>query len=497
MSVIGKGRRGLAFEVARVTIETLSPLTIGTGGGTDLVDAVCVVDANGLPAIPGTSLAGVLRRAVAGAGDPHEDPRCRALFGFQDGTDGQASLVEVSWGQVHCEHDQPVPFRGANLSDPVLAFLAAGVVRDHVRIDQRGVADDRGKFDEELVPRGARFTFEIVVHAGAPLGARDLVDLLASEATRVGGRTRRGYGAFRVERAAIETFDLATGSGRKSFARLPRALHEPVPPGVLRPYDARPVQVAGRVTATLHLATVDIVRMGRGEPVRPEHTRSVKGVEKLHDAVPYTERYVTWDRQGRGRVAIQPEYLLTATGLKGALRHRTLFHAHRRARAWAPETARLDWFEDERKDPQDLASPAIVAEVDGLFGCAKSKKQSRSEDIAGRLFLAEAWLPDSQVTPVAMDHVALDRFTGGPRSGRLFSELGITPAGFVRFQLSVDTAGKGPAVSERARRAFADALADLCEGRLAIGAASARGHGHFEGMVVWEGDGQWIRGGEA
>jgi hypothetical protein len=38
-------------------------------------------------------------------------------------------------------------------------------------------------------------------------------------------------------------------------------------------------------------------------------------------------------------------------------------------------------------------------------------------------------------------------------------------------------------LEDDARIAFTQALADLCEGRLAIGAG--RGHGRFDGEVVW------------
>ena len=48
-------------DLIRCTIELDSPLIIGTGKGDSLHDAVFVQDANGLPVIPGTTIAGVLR----------------------------------------------------------------------------------------------------------------------------------------------------------------------------------------------------------------------------------------------------------------------------------------------------------------------------------------------------------------------------------------------------------------------------------------------------
>jgi len=49
--------------VVRVTIEFDTPFLVADGEMTELSDAVPVVDANDLPVIPGSSLAGVLRHA--------------------------------------------------------------------------------------------------------------------------------------------------------------------------------------------------------------------------------------------------------------------------------------------------------------------------------------------------------------------------------------------------------------------------------------------------
>ena len=47
--------------VARPTIEFTTPFLVGAGEEDFFSDAVFVADANGLPAIPGSSIAGVLR----------------------------------------------------------------------------------------------------------------------------------------------------------------------------------------------------------------------------------------------------------------------------------------------------------------------------------------------------------------------------------------------------------------------------------------------------
>ena len=73
--------RGIVFALAHVTIELSTPLTIGTGNGDDLNDSTCVLDTNGLPTIPGTSLAGMLREL----GVPNPELRARLLSMMLDG----------------------------------------------------------------------------------------------------------------------------------------------------------------------------------------------------------------------------------------------------------------------------------------------------------------------------------------------------------------------------------------------------------------------------
>lgn len=259
--------RGRVFEIARVTVELASPCRVASGDGDDLNDAVFAVDANGLPTLPGTSIAGVLRHAFAvERGAQADRGREARAFGFQETVKGQSSRVEVSFGHVHDSRDRPVVFRGADLGDDVLAFVAAGIPRDHVRISARGAVDGRGKHDELVVPAGARFTFELVIHADAGTNAAEMVGLLGAPWMRIGARTRSGLGRIRVVRAASRRFDLADARDRERFLLVPRGLHEAVPPGLLEEVvPARPHGPEGLVTGTLTLEPKDFWMVGRGD----------------------------------------------------------------------------------------------------------------------------------------------------------------------------------------------------------------------------------------
>ena len=138
--------------VMRATIQFTTPFLVGAGREGDMADVVFVADANGLPAIPGSSIAGVLRAAFASA---HPEAEVNNLFGYQgrrekgDGgkpPGGEGSRIAVSWGCIHDSKDVPVEgiISEDRLADPVLKSAMNPTIRDHVRITHKGVAEASG-----------------------------------------------------------------------------------------------------------------------------------------------------------------------------------------------------------------------------------------------------------------------------------------------------------------------------------------------------------------
>jgi CRISPR/Cas system CMR subunit Cmr4 (Cas7 group RAMP superfamily) len=74
--------------VLRGTLEFTTPFLVGAGRKGDVADAVFVADPNGLPAIPGSSLAGVLRARFQ---ERHGEEATNRLFGFQRKDQGEGS----------------------------------------------------------------------------------------------------------------------------------------------------------------------------------------------------------------------------------------------------------------------------------------------------------------------------------------------------------------------------------------------------------------------
>jgi CRISPR/Cas system CMR subunit Cmr4 (Cas7 group RAMP superfamily) len=474
----------------RVTVESTSCFTIGTGGGDDLRDSICVTDANGLPALPATSIAGVLRSLIRRRSVELENE----IFGYlgRDGgrtsSDGQASRLEVSWGHVHDSKDRVVPMRAPLArrdTDAVLEFLRVGVTRDHVSIGPNGVVAGRKKFDETLVPVGARFTFELQLRgeatspeAEARHAAREeaILTALRSDGVRFGGRTRMGHGRFRVQALAGRRFVLRAGHPDvKAWLAHPVRVDAPA---ALPALDCKRTHVDHLTVLDVELAPEDYWLVGGGEP-HPRFALSRGSEQKTPDTVPLTQKRIQWGKGGATVDDERVEALIPGTSIKGALRHRFVYLARCAGLGasdfpWRElDTALFGTIKGGAASTDDDGNRAATEENDGLPGC---------------VFIDDVCLPlepDDRTGDGALDHVCLDRFSGAPVNGMLFNEApryktdkGKQP---LRFSIVVDRA---PSLPAKALHLLKEALDDLVNGRLALGAGSNRGHGYFRGKIT-------------
>jgi CRISPR/Cas system CSM-associated protein Csm3 (group 7 of RAMP superfamily) len=474
------------YYIARITLEAETPLSIASGGADGGFDVALVRDANGLPAIPGTSLAGVLRHLYQ---DQHDEEAARALFGWQERDAGAPSRLQVSWGVIQDAHGRPV--EGLLLGDQAkhlakdellrVAVESARTpfLRERVRVSHRGVADDKGKFDRAVLPAGYRFSAELGLWSaeGADKRWQDLLALLAHPLLRLGGATRAGLGRMVPKSVHWAHMDLRSAEGRSAFSKLPRGLGQvggltELKPA-WRPPDGEPARF---VTAEIDLTPRAFWRIGQGES---GHLADLNG--KPADLLPRVEQRVVW-KDGPGRPGAA-QLLVPAASVKGALAHRVAFHANRLLGHWATAEMPADDDESARGEP-----------VRELFGYARDDREAgeRPPGQAGRVFIDDGYVEYAEEDLKLMMHNAIDRFTGGVREHMLFMEELVWRRP-IALTLTVDTRGLG----ETARRALALALDDLCAGRLALGGGVAKGHGLFDGQVNWSDHGAWLGSGAA
>lgn len=463
-------------HIARLVLEAITPLSISTGSPDGVFDSALVRDANDLPAIPATSVVGVLRNLWT----QHHDPdAARQVFGYQDKNQGEVSRLHVGWG--HLLDSRGRAANGLLLgaasnrlqNDPLfadaLAQRNAPIHRNRVRLTDRGAAAETAKFDRSVLPAGHRFAIELrLVAAPDDSGEQwqGLLALFAHPGFRLGGGTRAGLGRMRCISMHTGRFDLRQSAQAQALGALGA---DPSDIQGLVAHCAPSAQDGHWIAATLTLDANNLWRIGQGDVAIDFNSME----DKTPDLLPVTERRVEWVGS-TGRVSAQPELLLPAASLKGVLAHRMAFHARRFAGLWAGQEHARD------KDGQPLAP----AEVRALLGNVKVKARTGQEleSWAGCLFMDDTYLPVQK--SARLMHNSIDRFTGGVREHMLFEEQNVL-GGKAQVQLALDAkrlhnAAKANGTTLASiQRAFAAALQDLCDGRLALGARSTSGNGFF------------------
>jgi CRISPR/Cas system CSM-associated protein Csm3 (group 7 of RAMP superfamily) len=434
-------------------------------------------DANGLPAVPGSSLAGALRSLFK---DAPRTPDCETVFGYADGNEGWPSRVHVSWGAIHNAQDRLI--QGLLLGkatkrledDPLLASVTgvSPLIRDHIRIHHRGAGDDKGKFDRTTLHSGHRFSVEVTFwskgdHCSEAARDRDiretLLRLFSHPGFRLGGHTRRGLGAVKVARMHEARFDLSKIGDYQHYCALPNGLGE-----------------------TEGLTEIPITESNHGWIGYAPLLQAGKEA----DLLPITEPRVYWEG-GRGELG-PPRVLIPASGIKGPLAHRVAFHYDCLTRKWATaERCNLDHAPGE--------TPPTHTAVAALFGHAKRKDEEappepdqpaaevapaeQERGRAGWIYLDDIYLDrglSSNREVHRQWHNGIDRFTGGVRNHVLYGEELIW-RNTLKIELRIDPRARTLGINHR--KALALALEDLCEGRLAIGGGSGKGHGYCQGKL--------------
>lgn len=470
-------------------LELVSPLHLGSGESTsrpglevdgpdDTAEISAVVtDHTGQAYLPGRSLKGALRAwlaGVAGTGaagafeqilgteeiGPSEERQGRPAFG------GKAEIWNAFRIGSPPAGSEKLPFWSESRGTAVRASVA---------LDRRTrtVAGDR-LFHEEFVPPGTKFQVKI---SGQGLNDDELELLLF------------GLAGFNAERPIGLGAGGADGHGRFTWrlTRLSRLLPEeisrwfeqqPRPAGFDRlfplPAEER-ARIEKRALARFQAPPANELAVTLGitfdSPflVAAPHR---KKAEQLGQALP--------DHLPVKDLAGNP--LLPASSLRGALRHR------------AEKILRTLGIEVCRPESPEGACPAVTQEeaVPGL--CA-----------ACRLFGAPGWgtllaVPDfHQAEGVAperleIDHVAIDRFTGGVSGSLKFSTEafgGVVLEGTLRLDLARK-------IEPWMEGLLALVLRDLLEGDLSLGFGAAKGYGECRAEILeLRGNGlAWERGQE-
>ncbi len=515
---------------AIIVLEAETPLSIGSGESGLIVDKIVARDANGLPYLPGTSIAGVLRNELENIGFSDIDH----FFGYQakdkkGESEGQGSRLYFSSGHLMAKNGKDV-IEGLFLwdkDDEYYRLFDQLPERDHVRIDHKGVSVDGGKFDEELVHRGTRFAFSIELEGQEQdkEAWQKLLNQIHAPTFRMGSGTRNGFGKLKVVSAMQRIFDLTIEKHLKDYLAEPNSLN---------------LDLSNWDTITSHSeAKLEGYHHYRLQ-IKPE-SYFLFGAgfgDDDADMRPKKERFIVWDDQEGAKLS-EPHFLIPATSIKGAIAHRVAFHynqltgytlsdAGRVAMQSFPEidvqsvfdafiakensTSLPEKSDDKRWDAMKAELNQIT--VEGLLQTEEWEKQIRrlnteveqkeegqlavgeNNDAVRTLFgfkregqngkrgsvlFSDVYIKEKEASEQVFSHVKIDRFTGGASDGALYQEKVISVQD-ISFDIYVEDSAFGN--DKVVKQAFEKTLDDLVSGRLALGGNVMKGHGTFHGQVI-------------
>ncbi len=410
-----------------------APLLIGSGGGEmeDQIDIHVLRDKDGIPYIPGTSLAGVLRAFVEA-----DDAKTGALiFGTPQDSHGKSAF----------ELQSASSFYDVRLSD------AKTIVRDGVSLDgATGVAIAHHKFDYEAIDSGAHgpFRMEITlrgIHAEHEENIQNVLERLRGRLLGgfyLGARTTKGFGRVHLKDLKVDTYDFSNPKDVISWLRPERANAE----------DHE--EYAGDTEKRVY-AEGDFVI---DADFAIAHSLIIRDYDKsARDAASHDETSISavMKRDSRGN------FIIPGTSLKGVLRHRAEYIVRKLS-----NTGDFD------------AAGAFVERVMGPS--LETMKKHPNEEKKRSDFVVDEAVISQGVMEADQSRNRIDRFTGGTIDTALFTTKPIWQKNqgesVVRLHFGVKEAEEWEAGLALLL------LKDLWLGRTAIGGEKSIGRGTLEGI---------------
>lgn len=440
--------------LARFVIEAKTLLAVGSGEKDITTDALVATDVNGLPYIPGTAIAGVVRSMIG-------EESAKTFFGYQvpnKKKDGKGSEIIFTEAKILNSRGEVVD--GLNIEaidkDPLLKEYKELPIRQHARISEKGVTAKGGKFDEQVVFAGTRFCFELeMVSDGKNYSDfESVLSQIRKKTFRVGGGTRCGFGEIGVVEMQRAKLDLSKPEDLDLYLDKSSNLSEGWNGWQRDENIEKETLSTDWEEYKLSLQPEDFFLFGSGF-----------GDHEV-DMTPVKARKVEWSN-GCGKLS-DKMVLIPATSVKGALSHRVAFHWNKLNGYYAGNP--------EAKVGKDNFA------VKTLLG-SEGEKDGEGQ-LRGNVIFSDI-IEKRNVEDKILNHVAIDRFTGGAMDGALFSEK----TTYVRekdkpFEMTLLVRKEAlDKKDKKVEQALEAALQDICKGMLPLGGGVNRGNGIFTGTL--------------
>ncbi len=393
-------------------------------GVSEMTDIDVIRDVDGVPYIPASAIAGVLRHLTA---ELMDEPIHTSIWG---------TLGSKISGQADSRQS------AVTLHDlvPCDAKKITTQIRDAIRLDPKtGLVADTAKFDHEVIEHGADFIFRMQVRYSASVPQVEAAGFLAcihallvSSEVHVGARTTNGLGRLEYSNSGQPVIShYATGTSPRDrldwLLRKPRPLPNQEMQSIMDMASERTRSGKVRISARFKVRRSMIVRSYPGDPEMPDAVQFKSG----------------------------SDYIIPGSSLKGAIRAR------------ATRIARHLSHDDT----------VAARYIDRLFGTIEGAKDGKAR--RGRIRVQEILLDG--LAPELQTRIKTDRFTGGTIEGALFDSMPL----FVKkddngkmLQITMDIEKAG----DDDIGLMLLVLKDLWTGMVALGGEKNVGRGALEGI---------------
>ena len=436
--------------IARIKVEAITPLFVGSGGASLITDALAVRDHNGLPMIPGTSLTGVLRHSLEDFSKGNNN--WNDIFGYQGkDNDGLGSRLIISSGYLVLGNGKIAEGLNTEISSEILSKFQKLPTRQHVKITHKGVAEDKGLFDNEVVYAGAQFIFEIELKGtkADEDSWKQIIKEIKSPSFRIGQGTRDGYGNLKVIGLYEKVYNLENENDFEAYLNLNPSLNS------IEIEHLEEEENNNTADYTLDLTPDDFVIFSEGF-----------GDAEV-DNKPTEEEIIVYND---GKIDFENRTLIPASSIKGAIAHRTAFHYNKLNKFYA------DTINEDLKNYVEENNQAVKT----LFGEKAQVVNGNMLGERGIVILDDLYYDDIDNSKI-FNHVAIDRFTGGGIDGALFSEkVSYKKDKKITLKINLFETVEDTDII----KALEEALKDICRGLLPLGGMTTKGFGMFTGKLL-------------
>lgn len=427
--------------ILQATLENTSPMMIGSGDD-DKSDKDIITLSDGSCYIPGSALAGVIKRKHTCANE---------------------ELNKIIWGTSHTGSDSK-HYQSHIIVDNALPITGAQTidVKDGIKIYNHDVHDQNkvyykgtveNKFDQQLLQSGVKFQFnaEITIRQGF-LDDSCTIDTFNEEAKKIlnvlsnrfsiGARTHSGYGRLSCEKPKLAVFRFNDENEKDENDK-----------DEWFSYLKNPC-------AYLNQTKFDHTVLEKKE--EGLYLTGTFGIESALITSIYPDIEAEVDREQYKRVNSEgtEEYVIPGEAIKGAISHRAFDILHIQDESTAQNRHKY------------------------LFGFVDQKKND-AQAIPSKLEVDEAVINGNNVESKAQTRIKIDRFTGGTIHGALMNSQPIWNTDkeeVISIKLYIPK--KGNNHYEEDKQLMMYVMKDLWTGDLPIGGEKAIGRGNLIGKEI-------------